>query len=182
MPIDEFVARELLAWHAVTPYKKPSDYVWATDANRAEAKRGKQPVWLSTVRCVTISRRWPESWASRRRCRGIPLDTHFPPESHNYASDWVLSQAAVCHPPPHSSDSNHHDCVYERGSCCNLLTRTVLSFLYGSNDASVFRILCGEPDYCSYANLGPLTCVALRSIFTSTRSATLIKGMPLFIP
>jgi integrase len=49
MPIDEFVAGELLAWHAVTPYKKPSDYVWATDANRAGAKRGKQPVWLSTV-------------------------------------------------------------------------------------------------------------------------------------
>ena len=49
MPIDEFVARELLAWHAVTPYKKPSEYVWATDANRAGAKRGKQPVWLSTV-------------------------------------------------------------------------------------------------------------------------------------
>ena len=49
MPIDEFVARDLLAWYAVTPYKKPSDYVWATDANRAGAKRGKQPVWLSTV-------------------------------------------------------------------------------------------------------------------------------------
>jgi len=49
MPIDEFVARELLAWHDVTPYKKPSNYVWATDANRAGAKRGKQPVWLSTV-------------------------------------------------------------------------------------------------------------------------------------
>jgi integrase len=49
MPIDEFVAREVLAWHAVTPYKKASDYVWATDANRAGAKRGKQPVWLSAV-------------------------------------------------------------------------------------------------------------------------------------
>jgi integrase len=49
MPIDEFVATELLAWYAVTPYKKPSDYVWATDANRAGAKRGKQPVWLSTL-------------------------------------------------------------------------------------------------------------------------------------
>ena len=33
----------------VTPYKQPSDYVWATDANRAGAKRGKQPVWLSAV-------------------------------------------------------------------------------------------------------------------------------------
>jgi integrase len=49
MPIDEFVARDLLAWYAVTPYKKPSDYVWATDAKRAGVKRGKQPVWLSTV-------------------------------------------------------------------------------------------------------------------------------------
>ena len=49
MPIDEYVARDLLAWYALTPYKKSSDYVWATDASRAGAKRGKQPVWLSTV-------------------------------------------------------------------------------------------------------------------------------------
>ena len=49
MPLDEYVAHDLLAWYQVTPYKKPSDYVWATDANRAGAKRGKQPVWLSTV-------------------------------------------------------------------------------------------------------------------------------------
>ena len=46
---NEFVAHDLLAWYEVTPYKKPSDYVWATDANRAGAKRGKQPVWLSAV-------------------------------------------------------------------------------------------------------------------------------------
>jgi hypothetical protein len=49
MPIDEYVAHDLLAWYEVTPYKKPSDYVWATDANRAGAKRGKQLVWLSAV-------------------------------------------------------------------------------------------------------------------------------------
>ena len=49
MPIDEYVARELVAWYEQTPYKQPSDYLWATDANRAGAKRGKQPVWLSTV-------------------------------------------------------------------------------------------------------------------------------------
>jgi len=49
MPIDEYVAHDLLAWYEVTPYKQPSDYVWATDANRAGAKRGKQPVWLSAV-------------------------------------------------------------------------------------------------------------------------------------
>ena len=30
-------------------HKQPSDYVWATAANRAGAKRGKQPVWLSAV-------------------------------------------------------------------------------------------------------------------------------------
>jgi integrase len=49
MPIDEYIARDLLAWYDMTPYKNPSDYVWATDANRAGTKRGKQPVWLSTV-------------------------------------------------------------------------------------------------------------------------------------
>ncbi len=46
MPIDEYVAHDLLAWYEVTPYQKPSDYVWATDANRAGAKRGKQP-WFA---------------------------------------------------------------------------------------------------------------------------------------
>jgi integrase len=49
MPIDEYVASDLLAWYAVTPYKEPFHYVWATDAKRAGTKRGKQPVWLSTV-------------------------------------------------------------------------------------------------------------------------------------
>jgi integrase len=49
MPIDEYVARDVLAWYERSPYKKPSDYVWATNANRAGAKRGAQPVWLSTV-------------------------------------------------------------------------------------------------------------------------------------
>jgi len=49
MPIDEYVARDLLVWYAVTPYKEPFHYVWATDAKRAGTKRGKQPVWLSTV-------------------------------------------------------------------------------------------------------------------------------------
>jgi integrase len=49
MPIDEYVARDLLAWYDITPYKSPSDFVWATDANRAGTKRGEQPVWLSTV-------------------------------------------------------------------------------------------------------------------------------------
>jgi hypothetical protein len=46
---DAYVAHDLFAWYELTPYKRPSDYVWATDANRAGAKRGKQPVWLSAV-------------------------------------------------------------------------------------------------------------------------------------
>jgi integrase len=49
MPIDQNVAGDLLAWYDMTRYKSPSDYVWATDASRAGAQRGKQPVWLSTV-------------------------------------------------------------------------------------------------------------------------------------
>jgi integrase len=49
MPIDEYLARDLLEWYDMSPYKNLSDYVWATDANRAGTKRGKQPVWLSTV-------------------------------------------------------------------------------------------------------------------------------------
>ena len=49
MPIDEYVSQDLSAWYEVTPYKKSSDYLWATDANRAGAKRGKQPVWLGAV-------------------------------------------------------------------------------------------------------------------------------------
>jgi integrase len=43
------VAQDLWAWYEVTPYKQASDCVWATDANRAEAKHGKQPVWLSAI-------------------------------------------------------------------------------------------------------------------------------------
>ena len=36
--------------------------------------------------------------------------------------------------------------------------------------------------YCLKINGGPLTRFALRSTVTSTRSAILMKGMPLFIP
>jgi integrase len=49
MPLDEYVARDLMAWYERTLYKQPSDYLWATDAKRAGSKRGTQPVWLSTV-------------------------------------------------------------------------------------------------------------------------------------
>jgi integrase len=44
MPLDDYILADLVAWYAATPYKKPTDYVFATDSNRAGDKRGKQPV------------------------------------------------------------------------------------------------------------------------------------------
>ena len=49
MPLDPYVAQELLAWHRETPYKAAYRLRLDTDANRAGVNRGKQPVWLSTV-------------------------------------------------------------------------------------------------------------------------------------
>jgi integrase len=49
VPMDEYIAGDLLEWYQQTPFRKPSDWVFATDSNRAGAKRGKQPLWLSTV-------------------------------------------------------------------------------------------------------------------------------------
>jgi len=47
--MDPYIAEDLLAWYEQTPYRAPSDYIWATDPKRARSKRGQQPVWLSTV-------------------------------------------------------------------------------------------------------------------------------------
>lgn len=49
IPIDPFIAEDLLSWYRTTKYNRPADYVFATDAPRAGKKRGKQPVWLSKV-------------------------------------------------------------------------------------------------------------------------------------
>lgn len=49
IPIDPFIAEDLLSWYRTTKYNRPEDYVFATDAPRAGKKRGKQPVWLSKV-------------------------------------------------------------------------------------------------------------------------------------
>jgi integrase len=49
VPIDEYTAKDLLAWRRLTPYNKPGDWVFATDSARAGEKRGKQPLWLSKV-------------------------------------------------------------------------------------------------------------------------------------
>jgi integrase len=49
IPIDPYIAEDLLSWYRNTKYSRPEDYVFATDAPRAGKKRGKQPVWLSKV-------------------------------------------------------------------------------------------------------------------------------------
>ena len=49
VPIDEYIAADLLEWYRQTPYHAPTDWVFATDSNRAGAKRGKQPLWLCKV-------------------------------------------------------------------------------------------------------------------------------------
>ncbi len=49
VPLDDFLIEELLAWHNITPYKRPGDWVFASDSSRAGAKRGKQPYWPSTI-------------------------------------------------------------------------------------------------------------------------------------
>lgn len=49
VPIDDYTAKDLLAWYRVTPYRLPEDWVFATDSARAGEKRGKQPLWLSKV-------------------------------------------------------------------------------------------------------------------------------------
>ena len=61
MPLDDYMIDDLLAWYAMTPYKEPTDYVFATDANRAGEKRGKQPCWPNKVMDYWIRPRpkWP---------------------------------------------------------------------------------------------------------------------------
>jgi len=49
IPLDEHTAQDLLAWYRETPYREPEDYVFASNSSRAGKKRGKQPLWLSTV-------------------------------------------------------------------------------------------------------------------------------------
>lgn len=49
MPLDEYMTRDLLHWYSMTPYRNLDHYVFATDANRAGAQRGKQPCWPNKV-------------------------------------------------------------------------------------------------------------------------------------
>ena len=49
VPIDQYIAADLVEWYRHTPYHAPTDWVFSTDSNRAGKKRGKQPLWLCKV-------------------------------------------------------------------------------------------------------------------------------------
>ena len=49
MPLDRYVAEDVLAWYRQAPYRAADDWIWASDARRAGDKRGRQPLWLSAV-------------------------------------------------------------------------------------------------------------------------------------
>ena len=49
LPMDSQIAALLLRWRSISKYTHLDDYVFATDANRAGRKRGKQPVWLAKI-------------------------------------------------------------------------------------------------------------------------------------
>ncbi len=49
VPLDEYTARDLQVWYRYTPYRNPDDWVFASNSSRAGMKRGKQPLWLSTI-------------------------------------------------------------------------------------------------------------------------------------
>ncbi|MDR3750472.1 MAG: tyrosine-type recombinase/integrase [Terracidiphilus sp.] len=49
VPLDEYTAQDLQEWYRLTPYREPEDWVFASDSSRAGKKRGKQPLWLSTI-------------------------------------------------------------------------------------------------------------------------------------
>jgi integrase len=49
LPMDRRIASALLRWRSISKYGDSQDYVFATDANRAGRKRGKQPLWLAKI-------------------------------------------------------------------------------------------------------------------------------------
>jgi integrase len=49
LPMDIRIGTLFLRWRAISKYVYPQDYVFATDANRAGEKRGRQPLWLAKI-------------------------------------------------------------------------------------------------------------------------------------
>jgi hypothetical protein len=46
IPIDAFIAEDLLAWYRTTKYSRPEDYVFATDAPRAGKNVASSRFWF----------------------------------------------------------------------------------------------------------------------------------------
>ena len=66
VPIDEYIARDLLEWYRQTPYHAAGDWVFATNSNRAGEKRGKQPLWLCKVMAYHIQPKAREMGIQKR--------------------------------------------------------------------------------------------------------------------
>jgi integrase len=49
LPLDEYTARDLQEWYRITPFREPTDFAFTSNSPRAGKKRGKQPLWLSTI-------------------------------------------------------------------------------------------------------------------------------------
>src|SRR5437899_2936971 len=49
IPVDPFIAEDLMRWKGISSYPSPEQYVFATDSPRAGENRGRQPLCLATV-------------------------------------------------------------------------------------------------------------------------------------
>jgi integrase len=49
VPLDEYSVQDLKDWYRETPYRDPEDWIFASNSRRAGKKRGKQPLWLSSI-------------------------------------------------------------------------------------------------------------------------------------
>ena len=84
VPIDAYVAEDLLHWRRKSKYASPGDYVFATDAARAGSKRGKQPLWLTKGDAVSHPTSRSEGW-DRKTDRLAYLSAHL---YHPAARQW----------------------------------------------------------------------------------------------
>ena len=49
VPLDEYLAKDLLEWYRQAPCTGPEDWLFASTSNRAGRKRGQVPLWLQPV-------------------------------------------------------------------------------------------------------------------------------------
>ena len=63
VPLDEYTLPATSSrWLKYTQYRDPEDWVFASNSNRAGSKRGKQPLWLSTVMRYHVQPVVRETW------------------------------------------------------------------------------------------------------------------------